>query len=1858
MKKTKKTKDPQQLNLFEQYEQPTIHGLHRLKDGEPEQRTNREVLQPERENASHKPDSDGLNVRNRQSEISENVGLGRGAEQSDSSGDRPFQDETPINRGGDTQGRGAGDSVGSAVKPVGPFIDFRREPIYSNKASFNKKEALEANCKALEVLIASRHRICTSEEQEILSRYKGWGALKVIGLNPNNDDFWQTQEDISLRDLVKRAYGLFRQLDDKGGMLGNAIASTLNAHYTKDAVIDAIYHGLSAGGFNHGKILEPAAGIGNFFSVMPKEMFENSTLSMVEIDTVSSMIAQKLHPNAAVYNMPFQESNFLHDSYDLIISNVPFGDYKVFDRDLGGEESIHNYYFLKSLDLVRPDGLVAFITSRYTMDATRNQTRRKILEKADFLGGVRLPANTFLNNAGTQVVADIIFLKKHGIHKIANAEKNNSLFINAVDVELTDGNNTAMVPVNTYYLRDSRGFVETNSRMIGEPTIGGMYSGEEFNLKSNYTDAILGEQIKNVLMKHVFKEQIYFERREEKKEKKEIILSVEATKEEHNKLVILNSGGKQVMGTVVPEYHINDLYDNLAISVGVNPNLLRENADYANASAEALKSVGLGRNDFLRCPVKVISGANEKDIVKAGYYVAVRDSLKKLLEAEYKDAEEGVIERLRNELNVCYNDFFSKYGPVNHKNNDLLIDLDGHGSIASVLENVKKEGRKISYSKADVFYRRTIKAKPKHEHAKSLNDAIMICLDVKGTVDMNFISSLLGRDKNEILKSELTAESPLLFQTPTGEVVDRLAYLSGDVVEKLELAKKWAEEDSRFEVNVRNINEVMPKRVNAVNIPAPIESRWINVRHKEDFLSEILSVSDLKLKENKITGECSMPNHYDYSAVQYRTASRPPHWVINHFLNGKEPEVTRIEKNVDGTSKTVVDAQETMIAKSKIETLRHKWDDFKYKGLNRRTDIEDTFNRLFNNIVNRTFDGSHCHFENLADFTLAPHQRDAVYRFTTTRGGLMDHIVGGGKTLIMVAAAMEMKRLSIAHKPLIIGLKAQLPNFVETFKRAYPAAKVLMPSPTDFETRNRERLLNRIAVNDWDCIVLTHEQFGLIKQPAEHQKKLMRDSLSELEWLLSNDTGLSKRERGSIIKKIENKRAALKELMSFKKDNNHLDFAQLGIDFLMVDESQMFKNLEFTTSKKNVRGLGSPNGSKRAFNLLVACRYLQSLHGGDKGVLFSSGTPMSNTMAEMYLLFKYLRPNELNKQGIDTFDDWAAVFAKISGELELNAGGKYQMVNRMRQFVCLPQLMTLYNSMADVRNDLNLTLDKPAINTSLISVEPNEEQLEYIEKLQQYIETKGKDYRKELGMENGYDANKMANPAYGILATNFAKKLSVDPRMVGGKTFGDKLAMATDNISKIFNETDQDKGVQLVFSDIGTPNRQNMTQSFLEYVENAAIFNEADLTDLKKLDKMGQIREKLIELMACDESDVDKFIESAKSDMRFNIYDEMKRLLVSKGIPDEQIVYIHDYENREERENLFDRVNRGEVRVVLGSTIKLGTGVNVQKRGVALHHIDMPWRPSDVEQRNGRFVRQYNEVAKKLGNKVDVFFYATKRTLDAMIYNLVHQKSAYINAVKIKAVDDSMSDLNIEMDYGMMAAELSDNPLYKAREQVKRDVQELKMKHSAFMTNKYNTESTIRSYQTRKEVLANVVSIYEKGEKRVREIPLHDDGKESFVANISGKVYDKPGLFGEVLLAKAQAYLKEHRNKSCGGVLLGEANGFDVYAAFDKNNFERIITNKNNPKEIIQRKAFSDSGMGVGLSVQTAISAIPDQLKKYKDEVSRLTSNIEKIKGALTEDSPFVEELGKKSQHLDKLDNAIKKELEKDKKIRANRMKM
>jgi len=1849
MKKIK-IKDPQQLNLFEQYEN-TINGLHSLSDGDPEPRTENEIFRPLRENAPREPDGDGLHVRVRQGEVSENTGFSGGAEQSDPSGDGLRQDEISIDRGGDGAGRGARDSLGSAVKPVGPFVDFRREPQYSNKASFNKKEALEDNCKALEVLIASRNRVCTPEEQEILSRYKGWGALKVIGFNPTNDDFWQTQEDISLRDLVKRAHELFGQLDDKGVMLGNAIASTLNAHYTKDAVINAIYHGLSAGGFNHGKILEPAAGIGNFFSVMPKEMFENSTLSMVEIDTVSSMIAQKLHPNAAIYNKPFQEANFLRESYDLIVSNVPFGDYKVFDRDLGGEESIHNYYFLKSLDLVRPDGLVAFITSRFTMDSEESQTRRKILEKSDFLGAVRLPANTFLNNAGTQVVTDIVFLKKHGIHRVLNAEINNSLFINTLGVELTDGGNTATVPVNKYYLQSDRGFVETNSRMIGEPTIGGMYSGDTFNLKSSYTDASLGEQIKKILTEHVFKEKIYFERNEEIKEPNEIILSIEATQEDENKLVVLEHGGKSLMGNVGTAFFINEEYDKAAVSAGLNPNRLREDDAYAVASADKLKLINLTRADFLRYRFMARNDVSEKDIIKAKYYVGVRDCLEKLLDAEYSDVEDSEIEKLRGELNVRYDKFFVRYGAVNHKNNSILLELDGHGSLASVMENVKKEGKKMSYSKADIFYKRTIKAKLNHEQVKSLNDAIIVCLDNKGAVDMDFISSLLQRDKNEILESESKADNPLIFQTPTGEAIDRLAYLSGDVVEKLALAKQWAEEDSRFEVNVRSLNEVMPKRVNAVSIPAPIESKWINVKHKKDFLCEILSLQNIELTQNVLTKEYAMPGSYNFSADQYKTVTRAPNWVINHFLNGQEPEVTRIEKYADGTTKTVVDVEDTMIAKSKVETLRRKWDDFKYKNLNRRSDIEDTFNRLFNNIVNRTFDGSKCNFENLAGFTLAPHQRDAVYRFTTTRGGLMDHIVGGGKTLIMVATAMELRRLSIAHKPLIIGLKAQLPNFVETFKKAYPTAKVLMPSQADFEVRNRERLLNRMATNDWDCIVLTHEQFGMIKQPESYQKNLMLDSLHELEMGL-NDPYLNKRERGSILKQIQNKQAALQELMDFKKDKNHLDFAQLGIDFLMVDESQMFKNLEFTTAKKNVRGLGSPKGSKRAFNLLVACRYLQGLHGGDKGVLFSSGTPVSNTMAEMYLLFKYLMPNELSKQKINTFDDWATTFASVSGELELNAGGKYQIVNRMRQFVCLPQLMNLYKSIADVRNDLNLKLDKPAVNTSLISVEPNEEQLECIEKLQQYIETKGHAYRKELGLEKGYDAKKMVNSAYGILATNFAKKLSVDPRMVGGRTFGNKLTMVTDNISKIFNETENDKGVQLVFSDIGTPNHQNMTQSFLEYIENAAIFNEADLVDLKKLDKMEAIREKLIDLMSSDESDVDKFIESAKSDMRFNIYDEMKHLLVSKGIPSEQIVYIHDYDNREDRENLFAQVNRGEVRVILGSTIKLGTGVNVQQRGVALHHVDMPWRPSDVEQRNGRFVRQYNEVAKKLGNKVDVFFYATKRTLDAMIYNLVHQKSAYINAVKIQATDAAMSDLNIEMDYGMMAAELSDNPLYKEREEVKRDVKDLEMKQAAFMTNKYNTESTIRSYQTRKEVLANVVTIYEKGEKRVREIPLHDGGKESFVANINGKAYDKPGLFGEVLLARAKAYLKDHQNDHHGAALLGEANGFDVYVMFDNNNFNRVITNKNNPNEVIQRKAFSDSGIGVGLSIQTAISAIPDQLKKYEDEVAMLTSNIEKIKGVLTEDSPFVEELGKKSQRLAELDNAIKKELEKEKKIR------
>ncbi|MBO9683581.1 MAG: hypothetical protein J7502_13080 [Flavisolibacter sp.] len=836
-------------------------------------------------------------------------------------------------------------------------------------------------------------------------------------------------------------------------------------------------------------------------------------------------------------------------------------------------------------------------------------------------------------------------------------------------------------------------------------------------------------------------------------------------------------------------------------------------------------------------------------------------------------------------------------------------------------------------------------------------------------------------------------------------------------------------------------------------------------------------------------------------------------------------------------------------------------------------------------------------------------------------------------------------------------MKAQIPQLYETFKKVYPFAKILFPSEKDFTKENRLKLLNTIATNDWDCIIITHDQFTAIRQPIEIQEAMINEHKKEVEIEFAfTDEKHEKKKLQSRLYKYEQK---LKGLGDMKKDTQVLDFAQLGIDFLMVDESQEFKNLEFLTRKTNVRGLGNPTGSKRAFNMEIACRLLQSLHGADKGILFASGTPISNTIAELYLIFKYLRPSKMKAIGLTTFDSWAANFANDYSDLEYYMG-KFKEVHRFREFANLPELITLYREIADVRNNQNIILEKPKAEHILKKIQPSPYQLSRIEKLQEFIETKGNNYAVELGLTAGYDYRKKVNPSYGLLAVGYARKLSLDPRLIDpAAPPGSKLIAAADNIASIFHETTPLKATQLVFSDLGTPKSLNAGDNLYNYLEGdisdsdlKEIFTEG-YWELEKKPGLSVIKEKVASVLNLKQQEIESLIESANTAEQFNVYSEMKRLLVERGVPADQVVFIHDYNTRAAKARLYDQVNAGEIRIVIGSTKKLGTGTNVQTLCVAGHHLDITWKPSELIQRNGRFERQGNELAKNFfGNIVKAFYYATERTLDASMYNTVSLKAHFID--QMKTVEDPsirvIKDIEEDVDMGHMAAELSGDPIFKEKASLSKKINELEQLNRSFIQKRINTEDSLKNTERQKRKYQDLIGQLEQSLPFLEQIPKKNNDPV-FIGYVNGMAFDKVGSFGAAMIQSAQRKINVVPEGK--GFILGELWGFKVQAfrrfAFGEAYITRQVLSPDD-KIVSTEELLPDTEMAAGLQIRTAILNLPNQIAELRQKLSTTFENISEYHRQLEIANPYKSDLETAKGRLAEVDQLIIKRTEKENK--------
>ena len=1593
------------------------------------------------------------------------------------------------------------------VSPLQHNGNFVIPPNFTNSRSFNVAQKLQDNIDALKVLITLKNessgsllvkpKAATYEQQKVLFKYVGWGGIKEIGFDPASTSGWVASNS-ALRPKIQEVHNLLKELDEAGYEKNIAAikSSVLNAHYTAIPIIRGIYNVLRHGGFKGGNVIEPSAGIGNFIGAMPIDMIENSRTAAIELDNITSQVLKGLYPNIITKNTGY-ETISAPNSADLIISNIPFGTYGVFDANFlkskdpvlrASTKKIHSYFFAKAMQDVKPNGLIAFVTSTGILDSKSNQDLRNMMaERTEFLGAIRLPNDTFQGNANTQVTTDIIFLRKFADNEAAS-QKHKFEDVKEANVKHKNKDQNFNVKYNEY-------FHDNPEMILGEVEAGSMYGASTDGLSDAMTVSPTGinleEGISNLADK-IFNKKVQQKEEQNQKEKKE--------KAEVQEFIADNESGHRIGNIVELSPGVYGVY---------------------------------GNNDPIRVAKKYEKAVQD--------LIPLRTALNDLYAAEYGDLGTDYIEDKRAALKEAYNTFVKNSGTL--YDNRLLIEQDIDGFNVLGLEKV--ENKKI-VGLADIFSKRVFEKAKRAETAANISDAITININETGSIDIDRLAELLKITPEEVIKQG----EGLIFKNPKGAFETKDRYLSGDVRKKLEEAKVAAEEDPFYEQNVTALEAVQPTDLNAAQIYAPISAPWINTAYINDFASHIFKQN---VNVNRLsTGRVNVSGMNAYSTEVtdiYGTTRMDGFKLLEEVLQNRMPIVKDTYKDGDRTI-TVVNAVETQKANEKADKIRRDFDNWIWQDDERRADLTSYYNKNFNNVILRKYDGSHLVFDGYAGRWIpAQHQLDGAWMVMQNMGGILDHIVGSGKTLLMVLAAQKMKQMGLIKKPILLGLKANTADIAKEFKSSFPMAKVLSPTEKDFTPDNRKAFFAKMANNDWDAIIMTHDQFGMIEQSKEIQQEIISQEIESLDNDIrtAKDNKMSKRDLNGLEVRKQNLQVKLQKLTLMEKDPSLKSFEEMGIDFMFVDESQQFKNLQYTTIQRGVSGLGDPLGSNKAFNMLFAIRTLQKMYGADKGVVFASGTPISNTMVEMYLLFKYLRPNKMAEMGINSFDQWANTFARVGSEIEFGVTNSLKPKVRMREFMNVPEMAAMYREIADVRNDSNLKIPKPVfkktvrvktdkeigakeivtingndfkvigkikgiekneywislksigkdvkLSTSgeinwkgkkvnysdveysdglLVNVTPTLEQRKFANKIQKFAETKEGAW---IGKPALTDKEKKA---YMLLATNLASKMAIDMRLVDPHNEDSetgKIAVAADTIVEHYHESEKHKGIQLVFSDLGTPKTSNTVENLFDHLESKGVDKDtlesifgANAYTERKFPKLPVVKEKIMAILEYSEPEYEETVTEANTE-DFNVYQALKDKLVKRGIPSGEIAFIHDYKTDKARQQLFADARAGKIRVIIGSTSKLGTGVNVQDKIVALHHIDVPWRPSDMEQRNGRGIRRGNEIIKNhYNNELPVYMYATESTLDAYKYQLLDTKQQFIDQAKTtdgtsREISEGEGDEENGVSFAAMTAMLSGNPVILEKAKIDKKVKELDGSKKAFDQEKYTLRDKIARSQ-------------------------------------------------------------------------------------------------------------------------------------------------------------------------------------------------
>ena len=1547
----------------------------------------------------------------------------------------------------------------------------------------NKKERFHRNYAAISVLkeCQNENRFATPEEQMILSKYVGWGGIPEAF--DERAGSWQSEYTMLKNILTPEEYAAARE-------------STLTAFYTPPEVITAIYKAMEKMGFKEGNLLEPSCGIGNFIGMLPKSM-ENAKVYGVELDTISAGIAQQLYQKSSIAAQGFEEVNVPDSFFDGVIGNVPFGDFKVSDKRYDKYNFlIHDYFFAKSLDKLRPGGVMALVTSKGTMDKENSSVRKYIAQRAELLGAIRLPNNTFKGNAGTEVVSDVLFLQKRD--RIIDIEPD-WVYLD------TDENGIKM---NSY-------FVQHPEMILGEmKMVSGRFGPEE--TCEAFENADLGELLNEA---------------------------------------VINIHGE------ISEYEVADELDEEDNSIPADPTV-------RNFSYTVLDDKIYFRENSRMSPAIVSATAENR--IKG--MVAIRDSVRNLIEIQKEDYPDEEIKQAQEKLNNLYDAFTKKYGLINSRANSSAFSNDSSFPLLSALEVLNENGE--LERKADLFYKRTIKPHKAVTEVDTADEALAVSMGEKAYIDMEYMQKLSGKKEEELfddLKGVIFL-NPLYGYGNVSEQKYLMAdeYLSGNVREKLITAKKSAEMyPDDYKINVEALEKVQPKDLTASEIAVRLGATWLPPEIIQQFMFEFLGTPyyarrNIKVHFSQYSGEWNIEGKsYDYSNVKanstYGTSRINGYKIIEETLNLKDVRIFDYVEDEDGKRKAVLNKKETAIAQAKQELIKQGFQDWIWADPARREKLTKMYNEKFNSLRPREYDGSHITFNGMnPEIELREHQKNAVAHILYGGNTLLAHAVGAGKTFEMVAAAMESKRLGLCNKSLFVVPNHLTEQWAAEFLQLYPAANILVATKRDFETKNRKKFCGRIATGDYDAVIIGHSQFEKIPMSIERQRAILEQQLEEL----TDGIADLKRNRGEnfSIKQVEKSKKSVKQKLEKLNDQSRKDdvvtFEELGVDRLFIDESHYYKNLYLYTKMRNVGGIAQTEAQKSS-DLFMKCRYLDELTGG-RGTVFATGTPISNSMVELYTIQRYLQYNTLVKNNLQHFDAWASTFGETVTAVELTPEGTgYRAKTRFAKFYNLPELMAMFKEVADIKTADMLDLPVPQAHYHNIAVKPSEMQKEMVASLAERAEK----------VRSGAVDSSVDNM---LKITNDGRKLALDQRMLNDMLpdFEDsKINACVDNIYRIWAETADKKSAQLVFCDLSTP----------------------------------------------------------KNDGTFSVYNDIRKKLIERGIPESEVRFIHEADTDIKKKELFQKTRKGEVRVLLGSTQKMGAGTNVQDKLIALHDVDCPWRPSDLEQRSGRIIRQGNS-----NPDVDIFRYVTEQTFDAYLYQLVEGKQKFASQIMTsKSPVRSAEDIDeTALSYAEIKMLATGNPYIKEKMDLDIQVQKLKLLKSNFLSEKYRLEDKIIKYYPQQITsLQNEIEGLKQDVETAKRNPKPTD--DHFVGmEINGVFYSEKAEAGKAIIEACKLM------SSPEPIYLGKYRGFDMELSF--NTLERTYMIK--IKGSTSRKAF------LGMYSYGNIARIDNGVEKFSEALSFAENELANTKAqfetAKTEvEKPFAqdEELKTKLARLDEL---------------------